>query len=97
MHVLFFVLQPVFPWDHSERDTKSSGVVHWHGAGNWAEPNPAASGQRGVPLSRHRHQPAADVQGHPGTAAVCEIQHNVESGVLSLGDEVGKNNAFLKV
>lgn len=70
---LFLASQPVFSRDDFERDPQSSGAVHWHGAGCRAEPHPAAAGQRGVPLSRHRHQPAAHLQGHPGTRA----QYNI--------------------
>lgn len=62
--------QPVLPGDDPERDPQSPGALHGHGAGRRAEPHPAAAGQRGVPLGRHRHQPAADLQGHPGTPAL---------------------------
>lgn len=72
----FLFLQPIFPWDDPERDPESSRAVHGHGAGRGAEPNPTAAGQRGVPFSRYRHQPAADVQRHPGTAAECRLSEH---------------------
>lgn len=70
-------LQSVFPWDDPERDPESPRALHRHGAGRRAEPDPAAAGQRGVPFSRHRHQPAADVQGHPGTSLLSSVELSV--------------------
>lgn len=63
---LSLLSQSVLSGDDSERDPEGPGVVLRLGAGRRAEPHPASSGQRGVPFSGHRHQPAADVQGHSG-------------------------------
>lgn len=60
------LLQSVFSRDDPEWDPKSSRPLQRRGAGGRAEPHPAAAGQRGVPFSGCGHQPAADLQRHPG-------------------------------